>query len=888
MGKKIGGKNYFLYFLLLVVFIIFFFNSSTYSLFQSGRSLLFESANKLSLGLKKDNYPITANVVVNGVNRPKIKVFLLTDVNTCIVGNQCTTSDCVNIKDLRTDQVVKQFSKIGLLALPPSRLTSEQRNSAYCMNLKFNPSEIDAVRNEVFLFKDKVVEYSNNKINPEIQIIEIGGGAGIEMAQYGPSFWVPPGGVHGVISSFYSRDTDFTFVVTDIKDPDKGVYFDPSLCDGSVGSQYNYGIGYTWMPKWKDGPGCANYLTTVHGFLHQLASAVNKVNPPSSFVSYGENNYLYNGQRLSCSMSFPNGPYSYFPDADVAPLDPDFDACEQGLGGDGRWIVGYCNSLTALGYDGEECNRRWDKHLLGDHFPPNYVLIGNSCSNGRQDFDETGVDSGGSCSIYPPQRTLPSCPNPSSENPRIIGCRSSNYPNYPPEYTNGVDVKTGYSCSGSLVCYECKIGYVRNVNTDLCDPIANATVPNSNLPCHNFGETPTAIGCRIAGGPWTINAEIKNQYTCPSSIYNCYECRSGYVRDTRMDICVRSGEEQIPVIDSDNDNVPDAIDRCPNQTSQIVNRYGCPLPVYNSFSPELTTNLSDVDLTNLRNFRIGVRNIGQIDFGDKSIKLIENISNIIRPVNLDRAVSFVPRKVIVHSELLAELNKSATVTIFNVTNLTNVIIKKDGVICVDCRIISYAGGAVTFSVPHFSEYSVDEGSFCGDNFCSSQESCSSCSVDCGSCQSTGTSGTGSGGGSGGGGSRRTFIEVQNLSNKSEQKKEVVEEQPIGLKKEIAQTNETGLVGLGLLSNNKSQLSTIINTKPLLRSNILLYIAAGVVLFILFLISIKKFGRKANKYRELENYVDIMKSKGKTDFEIKNKLMGAGWNKSIIEQILKRR
>ncbi len=41
--------------------------------------------------------------------------------------------------------------------------------------------------------------------------------------------------------------------------------------------------------------------------------------------------------------------------------------------------------------------------------------------------------------------------------------------------------------------------------------------------------------------------------------------------------------------------------------------------------------------------------------------------------------------------------------------------------------------------------------FCGDTFCDSEETCTSCSGDCGACPSSGSSGGGSGGSSGGGG-----------------------------------------------------------------------------------------------------------------------------------------
>ncbi|MBI2652541.1 hypothetical protein HYX00_03685, partial [Candidatus Woesearchaeota archaeon] len=269
-------------------------------------------------------------------------------------------------------------------------------------NLKFNQNEIDSVKNEVYSFRDKIIEYGQNRIIPDIQIIEIDNGEGVELSQYGSGFWQWSANVYSAIKPYYSLDTDFMFVVSNIKDANKKVYFDAPICDGSIANTFNYGIGFTWIPIGKDSIGCANSLTFVHGFLHQLANAINKINLPDNFKPYETNNYEYSGQKLSCSTKF-NSRYSYFPDADVAPLDPDFDSCKGNFGD--NWIEGYCADLVRKGFDKEECNIRYDKHVLGDHFPLNYIVIGNSCINGKQDFDETGVDIGGQCSIYGIQGT---------------------------------------------------------------------------------------------------------------------------------------------------------------------------------------------------------------------------------------------------------------------------------------------------------------------------------------------------------------------------------------------------------------------------------------------------------------------------------------------------
>lgn len=217
--------------------------------------------------------------------------------------------------------------------------------------------------------------------------------------------------------------------------------------------------------------------------------------------------------------------------------------------------------------------------------------------------------------------------------------------------------------------------------------------------------------------------------------------------------------------DADSDEVPDSLDRCPGTPPQYaVSRYGCPIPPGN-FSPDLSTNLSDVDLLNFTYFKIGIRGVGELDFGSKNISLLENISGTLVPVNLSRVIEFSRNKITVRSELFRAFNTSATVTLA-LAGIVNPLIYRNNFTCPDCRITSFAGGNLIFTVPRFTEYSVQEGSYCGDNFCSSLESCSLCSLDCGICQPPiidGGGGGGGGGGSGGGGGGSSTKTLENIT-----------------------------------------------------------------------------------------------------------------------------
>ena len=199
--------------------------------------------------------------------------------------------------------------------------------------------------------------------------------------------------------------------------------------------------------------------------------------------------------------------------------------------------------------------------------------------------------------------------------------------------------------------------------------------------------------------------------------------------------------------DADNDTIPDSIDKCILTLSNRTDKYGCPLPKVTEFTDIVTTNFSNVDLTNLTALKLGKTDAAMIDFGDNFINLVINGT---KPVDLDGIIDLLPGKIIVRVELFKNLNVSSTLSFFNITNITNPKILKNAATCEDCKIESYVNNIIKLKVPHFTEYSIEEGSYCGDTYCSTQESCSSCSNDCGACPTSG--GSSGGGGSGGGGS----------------------------------------------------------------------------------------------------------------------------------------
>lgn len=115
-----------------------------------------------------------------------------------------------------------------------------------------------------------------------------------------------------------------------------------------------------------------------------------------------------------------------------------------------------------------------------------------------------------------------------------------------------------------------------------------------------------------------------------------------------------------------------------------------------------TTDLSLIDVENIQNFLIEKPKFGMINF-TQSI----NLSNGFR---FDSYVIIGNNFIEIDSENIPELNKSAILTIYNLS-LENPVILKNGRTCVDCGIIDYTlDKNLTFFVNSFSNYSATENS----------------------------------------------------------------------------------------------------------------------------------------------------------------------------------
>jgi hypothetical protein len=112
-----------------------------------------------------------------------------------------------------------------------------------------------------------------------------------------------------------------------------------------------------------------------------------------------------------------------------------------------------------------------------------------------------------------------------------------------------------------------------------------------------------------------------------------------------------------------------------------------------------STQLDKVNITKIKNLVLERVEYGRISFNQDI--------NLLGVDNIDKYVSISHNRIEVDTSYLSQLNKSATLTLVNLT-FVNPIILKDGEPCADCTISSY-NGTLIFNVQHFSAYSAAEG-----------------------------------------------------------------------------------------------------------------------------------------------------------------------------------
>jgi len=134
----------------------------------------------------------------------------------------------------------------------------------------------------------------------------------------------------------------------------------------------------------------------------------------------------------------------------------------------------------------------------------------------------------------------------------------------------------------------------------------------------------------------------------------------------------------------------------------------------------MLTDFTISDLSNVSSIKgLTIENeYGKIDYANNTIDLAgANIDDIVY-INFNR--------IEVNASLFPALNKSANLTLYDLTYIDPQPLK-GGVVCTSCKEINYSNGTFTFSIPSFTVYSAGESApitiVCGDGIISTSENC---------------------------------------------------------------------------------------------------------------------------------------------------------------------
>jgi hypothetical protein len=296
----------------------------------------------------------------------RVDVFLLRSVSTCAAGSPCTDpAQCFTLSDATGTRAAFAADTVQFLAPGDPQLASAP--SSQCFRLVAEDAQVSALSQLLAGLRTRVFQLTGGDINLDIRTHEIAS-LDAPFNRFYVGMFLPPTSLESVALADVTRDTDFAFAVTGYRDPDSGLVPKLDQCAGTNWLDQG-GLGgstYTWVAM---SDGCARPSTFLRAWLFQLYFGLRDVTRFAGTSSSAD----YPG----CGRGGPD-PTRWFPWVEDCTSDPDAPACG----------ASSCQDQDA-----------YYAHMLTAHWARGRPFNGNYCSDGRMDFDETAVDSGGRCDL---------------------------------------------------------------------------------------------------------------------------------------------------------------------------------------------------------------------------------------------------------------------------------------------------------------------------------------------------------------------------------------------------------------------------------------------------------------------------------------------------------
>jgi hypothetical protein len=324
---------------------------------------------------------------------PIFQVFILSPIRFCMAGNEYTSGGiCRGEKCGDCDCLWEDYDPPApVMAIPPQLINSsiyDQYLYKDCLEIALTQEEIVKITADMDVVKQVAFEWTGGALDLQMEVIVLP----FDRVRFaGPNFVLGPADVDDELLNFYvGTDTAFVYVVSGVNDRISGNNI-TVMCGGSYGDQSIHGAGFASI-QFNDV--CNSvvidsqvvYEPLIHEWIHNLDWALEHIHKiPDILGDDGPDWAHWSRASLPACGNGPDDPLSWFPSIDYCEWDPD-------------WID--CNNVASAGcgHSGEVGSEpSWYEHVLSVHYPRMIHFLGNFCRDGRQDFGETGVDSGGSC-----------------------------------------------------------------------------------------------------------------------------------------------------------------------------------------------------------------------------------------------------------------------------------------------------------------------------------------------------------------------------------------------------------------------------------------------------------------------------------------------------------
>jgi hypothetical protein len=297
----------------------------------------------------------------------RMDVLMVRSLSSCAIGNPCRLADtpqCYAVADAAGKGMAFDPASVELVAPSDARVGTAAQSQ--CFRLALDDAEVAAASDVIAGLRTRIFQLTGGDINLDVRTHDL---APVEsgFVTFSSGAFLEPPALEAAGVADVNRDTDFVFAVTGYHDPDSGILFQKSPCAGT-----------NWLDRGPFGGSTFTWITfsdtcgrPSNFMYHWLAQFYFGLRDVVDFAGVATGTYPACGRGAA-------DPTSWFPFPDDCTTDPDASTCG----------ASSCADRDAF-----------YSHVLSAHWARGRPFNGNYCADGRMDFDETAVDSGGRCDL---------------------------------------------------------------------------------------------------------------------------------------------------------------------------------------------------------------------------------------------------------------------------------------------------------------------------------------------------------------------------------------------------------------------------------------------------------------------------------------------------------